>query len=195
MLLAVCQTPETHLNLLEIVSLTKIKYIMDYTITDDLKVLNLMTADGSHAITHPCAYCISASQLCDSDAPSEPQWRQFDILLKMSGKSTTWRNVLSCSKQPILDSPKPVLLLCPPPPWHSKLVLVNFCLWLSSPVPLSPLLGKLEFAYHTVFPSCYHNIILQVRPKIPSVGSPGLPVFVFLAFHSRVPNWGFIFNL
>ncbi len=98
-------------------------------------MLNIMTGVGSHAGTHPCAYCISASKPWDSDAPRRTlnlSARQLGIWQKTSGKKTTWRNVFSCSKQPIFDSTKPILILCSPSPLHLKLGLVNLLMDLLS---------------------------------------------------------------
>ncbi len=41
--IAVCQAPEAHFNLQEIVSLTRTSEIVDYTFVGDWEVLNLMT--------------------------------------------------------------------------------------------------------------------------------------------------------
>ncbi len=114
MLFAVCQAPEAHFNLQEIVSLTKLNEVVDYTFAGDLKMSNLIKGVGPHASTRPCAYCILASEPCDSDTPFRTlnlNARQFDKWQKTSGKKTTWRNFFSCSKQPILNSTKPALLL------------------------------------------------------------------------------------
>ncbi len=72
MLLVVCQAPETGFNLQEMVSLTMIKEIVDYTFAGDLKMLDLVTGIGTHASTLPCAYCITASKPWDSDSPLKP---------------------------------------------------------------------------------------------------------------------------
>ncbi len=117
-LLAVCQAAEAHFNLQEIVCLTKIKKIVDYTFACVLKMLNIVFGVASHGSTHPFAFCISTSKPWYSGSPLRtvnPSARQFDKWKKTSGKKSTWKNFFSCSKQPILDSTKPVLLLYPPP--------------------------------------------------------------------------------
>ncbi len=63
------QAPETHSNCQEIVYLAKIDEILNFIFTGGLEMPNLMTGIGSHAITHPCAYYLSAVQSWDPDAP------------------------------------------------------------------------------------------------------------------------------
>ncbi len=116
MLLAVCQVPETHFNLQEIVPLTKINEVVDCTFAGDLEMLNFITVVGSHANTHQCAYCIPASKSWDSDTPLRTvnlNALQCDKWQKTSEKKTAWRNFFSFSKHPILDPTKPILLPCP----------------------------------------------------------------------------------
>ncbi len=83
------QAPETHLNRQEIVYLAKSNEMLDNIFTGGLEMPNLMTGIGSHASTHLCAYCISASKSWDPDAPLRLlnlYARQFDKWMK------TWRN-------------------------------------------------------------------------------------------------------
>ncbi len=69
MLLVVCQAPETHLKLQEIVYLTMVNGILDYVFTGNLKMLYPVAGTGYHASIDPFTYCISAPKPWDSDVP------------------------------------------------------------------------------------------------------------------------------
>ncbi len=93
-LLVVCQSPETGFNLQEMVSLTKIKEIVDCTFTGDLKMLDLVTRIGTHASTLPCAYCITASKPWDSDSPLRTLNLKVDKWQKTPGKEINRRKLI-----------------------------------------------------------------------------------------------------
>ncbi len=92
--------------------------------------------------------------------------RQFDKWQKTSGKKTTHRNFFSCSKQSILDSTKPVLLLCPPPPLHLKLGLINLLMDLL----LDASLQWRDVLLKNLAP--FEKYTMEVRSKDASVQAP-----------------------
>ncbi len=128
MLLAVCQAPETYANLRSLFTLLKASRDFECVYAADLKVVNIVTGLSSHSSRHPCPYCTSKSGLWDTKAPLrtiQMNSDNYELWESTSGNKLFNKIFFNCLNPPLLQSSQPILLICPPPPLHIKLDVVN----------------------------------------------------------------------
>ncbi len=128
MVLATCQASETIGNLRKLFTLLRLDTIEDFFIAGDLKVINLLSGIGTQSSSFPCAYCKAKSSHWSIHAPLrtiEGNEQDFRAWEGSGGRACDRKEFFSCSALPILRAEGPVLFICPPPPLHLKLGIVN----------------------------------------------------------------------
>ena len=132
-LTAVARVPETHHNLSVLMELTK-PYEVEYTLSHDLKLANILAVIQSHSSKYPCVYgeCTREEKTGrwikgrNRTSGNIEEHRKEWIL--SGGSRDNLKNHMNCEHKPLLSSinpSTPILVQLPPPPLHTILLGID----------------------------------------------------------------------